>query len=329
MFRSSLAAEMCSYVELRTGILSRGTVSNDRRSLSLLDHYLVSQNFTGKVLTEEILYGWILTLSGKSKTVREKIGAVRCFIQYLNSLGCHSFLPDNPKVKSDYIPYIYSDQEFQQIIYYADHLGVLIPHNRSAKYPVIVPMVIRILYGCGTRLEETMSLQRMDIDFANGTLLLRNTKYSKERMIPVHDSLLAILERYCLALGIMDKPEAFIFPGQKAGTHYASRNIDDWFAKILELADIDQRNKQPYERGACLHCFRHLFVLKSMQQLESAGRPVDMNDLLLPTYLGHKCLLDTDKYMRFSGVLFPDSLDAFENFTSGLIPAVEVPYEEE
>lgn len=66
-----------------------------------------------------------------------------------------------------------------------------------------------------------------------------------------------------------------------------------------------------------------------MQQLEAAGRSVDMNDLLLPTYLGHECLLDTDKYLRFSGVQTPESLDAFEAFTAGLIPNVEVPYEEE
>ena len=69
--------------------------------------------------------------------------------------------------------------------------------------------------------------------------------------------------------------------------------------------------------------------LKSMQQLEAAGHSVDMNDLLLPTYLGHECLLDTDKYMRFSGSQVPGVLDAFESFTSGLIPDVEVPYEEE
>ena len=77
--------------------------------------------------------------------------------------------------------------------------------------------------------------------------------------------------------------------------------MDSWFSEILKLADIDQRERDCHERGACLHCFRHLFVLKSMQQLEAAGHSVDMNDLLLPTYLGHECLLDTDKYMRFSG----------------------------
>ena len=97
----------------------------------------------------------------------------------------------------------------------------------------------------------------------------------------------------------------------------------------LEKADIDQTDKTDSGRGACIHCLRHLFVLKAMQQLEKAGHPVDMNDLLLPTYLGHTHMLDTDKYMRFSGVQVPESLQAFEDFTNNLIPTVEDYYYEE
>ena len=33
--------------------------------------------------------------------------------------------------------------------------------------------------------------------------------------------------------------------------------------------------------------------------------------------------------MRFSGAQMPDSLEAFETFSAGLIPSVEVPYEDE
>ena len=36
-----------------------------------------------------------------------------------------------------------------------------------------------------------------------------------------------------------------------------------------------------------------------------------------------------DQYMRFSGLQVPEAMDAFETFTAGLIPHVEVPYEEE
>ncbi len=329
MLRSIFASEIASYLELRTLSVSKSSVSNDRRTLTALDQYLDACNFRGKDLTEEILSDWISSIPGQSKTAIEKVGAVRNFVKYLNGMGYHSFLPQSPKAKSDYIPYIYSDKDLLLIMYYADNLAPKNPNDCRNSFRLIVPIVIRILYGCGTRLGETMALRRKDIDFKTGTLFLRETKFSKERLIPVHESLLIILERYCLALRIMHKPDAYLFPGRKAGQHYTTRQMNTWFSEILRLADIDQRDKQPAKRGACLHCFRHLFVLKAMQQLETAGHPIDMNDLLLPTYLGHECLIDTDKYMRFSGVQVPESLDCFETFTAGLIPQVEVTYEEE
>lgn len=329
MFESTLAKEMTAYLKLRELSVAQTSVLHDRRILTMLDRYLLESGFSGKALTEETLETWVLTLTGKSKTVKEKVRVVRNFSKYLSSIGQESFLLDSPKEKSDYIPYIYSDEEIQKILHYADNLQSKNPCEKGAMFQLKVPMLVRILYGCGTRLGETISLQRKDIDFKTGTLFLRNTKFSKERLIPVHESLLAILEQYCIALGILSRPDAFLFPGRNPNKHYTTRQMDKWFSEILRLADIDQRSRPAHERGACLHCFRHVFVLKSMQQLEAAGRPVDMNDLLLPTYLGHDCLIDTDRYMRFSGVQVPEVLDAFEAYTAGLLPRVEVPYAEE
>lgn len=329
MFNSVLANEMSAYVELRKHTVSESVTNRDSKNLLLLDQFMILNNYSEKTLSEEFLNSWALTLTGKSKTRSEKISTVRGFVKYLHSIGIRSFMPNRIKVKSDYIPYIYSDEELKAIFKYADNLKELCKGNHNPYLELMIPMILRILYGCGTRIGETMELKRKDIDFKHGTLYLKVTKFSKERIIPVHETLLMILERYCLALGIMSEPEAFLFPGRKSGTHYATRNVDSWFARILKVANIDQRKKQLGERGACLHCFRHVFVMKSMHQLEKNGHPVDMNDLLLPTYLGHESLIDTDKYMRFSGVHSTENIDSFESFTAGLIPEVEVTYEEE
>ena len=236
MFNSSFAREMTDYLELRTAVLSASSASNDRRVLLLLDQYLVLSGFQGKELTEDILSAWSKTLSGKSKTVKEKLAVVRGFGKYLNTLGHQSFLPTLPKVKSDYIPYIFSDEEIVSIFHYADNLTPQNPRSCSSFFQLKIPMALRILYSCGTRLQETMSLQRKDVDFKNRTLFLKKTKFSKERVIPVHESLIAVMERYCLTLGIMHEPEAFLFPGRKEGSHYTTRQMDSWFSEILKLA---------------------------------------------------------------------------------------------
>ena len=85
MFNSSLAQEMTAYIELRSAAFSDSLVSNDKRVLLSLDQYLVRAGFQEKSLTEEVLTGWAKTLSGKSKTVKEKLGVVRGFGKYLNA----------------------------------------------------------------------------------------------------------------------------------------------------------------------------------------------------------------------------------------------------
>lgn len=329
MFNSTLANEITSYLEMRKMTYHSFLLSYDQCILLSLDRYLSQPEFVGKNLTETVLSAWEKTLSGKSKTVKEKLIEIRGFVKYLNTLGFSSYLPDLPKVKSDYIPYIFSDREIASIFHYADN----IEHPATSKgyktnYYLKIPMILRILYSCGTRLTETLELRRKDIDFKNKTIFLKHTKFAKERLIPIHESLNSILEHYCMALEIMNEPDAFLFPGRSPNAHYTKRQVEHWFAEILKQAGIDQRDRTRYERGACLHCFRHLFVLKSMQQLETSGHSVDINDLLLPTYLGHVCLLDTDQYMRFSGAQLPESLADFETFTAGVIPQIKEVYNE-
>lgn len=325
MFKSSLAKEINNYLSLRFETVTLSTAKFDESVLKSIDIFMLTNKYRKKYLTEDIVNQWISTLTGKSKTVNEKIGVIRNFSKYLNSLGHTSFIPSQIKVKSEYIPYIYSDQEIKAIFHNADNLECRIKNNITL---IEIPMLIRILYGCGTRLGETLELKRKNIDFENSTIFLVKTKNSKERLIPMHVTLANILKQYCITINIINQPEAYLFPSRhKSKEHLSKRQANIWFNKILKLSNIDKQNL--VNTNVRLHDFRHLFVLKSMQQLEERGHSVDMNDLLLPTYLGHECLIDTDKYMKFSGVQINNVIEKFENFTSNLFTNVEVYYDEE
>ena len=77
-------------------------------------------------------------------------------LEISDTLGYASFLPTLPKVKSDYIPYIFSDEEVALIFHYADNIKPINPKSCSAYFQLKIPMALRILYSCGTRLGETM-----------------------------------------------------------------------------------------------------------------------------------------------------------------------------
>jgi integrase len=285
MFKSVLSEEMDSFLKLRKSSVSHSAFRQDNTALIAFDEFLIGLGCSEKTLTGDVFDAWIPTLRGKSKTIKGKVLSVRVFAKYLDTIGHSGVLPDVPRAKSNFIPYIFSDEEISQLMHLADNLQMKEHSPYSPHIELKIPMILRILYGCGTRIGETMALQRKDIDFKAGTIFLRTTKCSKERRIPMHESLVQILERYCLAIGIMQDPDAYLFPGKKQGQPCVSRCVQEWFSRLLELANIDQRAKEPGERGASLHCLRHVFVLKSMQQMEAAGHQVDLNDLLLPTYL--------------------------------------------
>lgn len=83
---------------------------------------------------------------------------------------------------------------------------------------------------------------------------------------------------------------------------------------------------EPHKRGQCLHCFRHLFAVKSFTQAERSGRPVDESVPFLSVYLGHFDMDGTEKYLKFGGDMFPEYTEMFETYADGVFQ--EVQYEE-
>ncbi|MFR7973410.1 MAG: hypothetical protein ACLU8C_13875 [Lacrimispora saccharolytica] len=76
----------------------------------------------------------------------------------------------------------------------------------------------------------------------------------------------------------------------------------------------------------CLHCFRHYFAIHSFAQAEQNGLPAEDSVPFLSVYLGHHDMDETEKYLKFSGDMFPEYIELFEDFASGVF--AEVAYEE-
>ncbi|WP_367219291.1 tyrosine-type recombinase/integrase [Mesorhizobium sp.] len=77
----------------------------------------------------------------------------------------------------------------------------------------------RIIGELGAAIGEVVRLDRSDVDLANGILLIRKTKFRKDRLVPVHTTTQAALRRYVHerdAAFPMPKGQAFFLssPGQ-------------------------------------------------------------------------------------------------------------------
>ncbi len=56
--------------------------------------------------------------------------------------------------------------------------------------------LILVLYGTGLRIGEVSRLTHADADLLNGTLLIRETKFGKSRLVPIGKDLVSILRLY-------------------------------------------------------------------------------------------------------------------------------------
>ncbi len=59
-----------------------------------------------------------------------------------------------------------------------------------------LPVLFRLLYGCGLRVSEAVGLHCRDVDLEKGILTLRETKNGKDRLIPLSMSLLELFRDY-------------------------------------------------------------------------------------------------------------------------------------
>ena len=322
MFKSIYADQLLQYYNLRSENLSESAGKHELCYLKRFDSYVYEHLLSRGGLTESFISDWMRTLSGKSSSIENEVIVIRQFLGYLGLLGERAFIPPVPKVHDDYVPYIFSDSELEKIFSSADN--VIQKDIKTDKYLVIeFPVIVRLLYSCGLRIGETLRIDMSDVDLENGILRLINTKGDKHRLVPMSSPMTDILTRYCMAMGIYGTNSGWLFPSSKTDDHISDKAVKRRFEMILKDNGICLEGRRKHERGPCMHCMRHVFAFKSFAQSERYGRHLDESIPFLSIYLGHESINETSKYLKFSNELYPESIDAFGNYMSGLLPEVD------
>jgi integrase len=318
-FKSVFKDDISSYLAVREAVLSDSAFKHDICCLASFDMFLANTGLQERGISESTFIEWQKALTGKTGTKAGRIIAIRTFIRHPHTLGVPAYVPVIPKTVDDYMPYIFSDEELDRIFNAAD--SVILTRRQPNPYiKMEFPMILRLLYGCGLRIGETLALQMKDIDLKGGILTLLHTKNDRSRLVPMSPSLTGILQRYCLAMGIIGIPDAFLFPGKDQTGPISIRAVRNRFDVTLKNLGIKQPNRKWHERGPCPHCFRHMFVFKSFAQAQKNGRSIDGSVPFLSIYLGHDSLKETEKYLKFSSELFPNALELFEDYAGTVFP---------
>jgi len=316
-FTSIFAEEFGNYMDFIHS--ANRTTDHVKSVLTRLDRFLVCKNVCEKQLTQKLIYQWISSQQVKSITKKTILRRLRGFLKYLIALGYKGIeLPDVPlSDSSGYVPHIFSDDELSRIVCVADNYTI---RYLNARINIIMPILIRLLYCCGIRLGEALLLRWCDICLNSGLIRILKAKNVKQRQIPITPSMSELL-RLFRESDFFDSEKDYLF-SNKQGIPYSQTLIRHHFAKILTLADIPNVKTHKFERGVCLHCFRHTFVMQSFLKSESEGRTFEENIPYLSAYLGHEGVMETDKYLRANYLMYTDEHEKISNYTDSVFPEV-------
>jgi len=321
-FNSSLSRIINTYFDIVEASLAQKTVNNLYSVLASFDHYMDTIHFSGSIISSGILEDWAENLHVTwDNTIYRYQVILFHFLHFAEAFGIKANLPAKIKRKCEYTPHIYTVEERVRLIHAADTYTP----GKNCQLPFLqveLPMILRILDSCGSRLTETLSLQMKDFDSRQGIILFRNTKLKKERIVPIHPSLCEMLGDYCMAMGITATADAYLFPRKTVNEPLDGNGFRNHFMNLRIIAGIDVVRERKFQRGACAHDLRHTFACRSLEWLLEHGHDEDDIYPYLSSYMGHKHLYDTQVYLKYPTEKMDKDVDRYTEYSQGIINGV-------
>jgi len=207
------------------------------------------------------------------------------------------------------VPYLFRDEEVQALMAHAAQLG-----PAGSLRPHVYRTLIGLLAATGLRISEALELCFQDVT-ADG-LVIRETKFRKSRLVPLHPTTRAALEAYMVRRAQLATDHEHLFVSLW-GRPLTRTTIYPTFRRLLAAAGLPRTPGRSQPR---LIDFRHTFasnvLLTSPEGRDHIGRHI----LALTTYLGHAHVGCTFWYLESSPQLMGDIAQACEHFVEENTP---------
>ena len=161
----------------------------------------------------------------------------------------------------------------------------------------------------GLRPGEALAL-RVD-DLTPDGLVIRQTKFRKSRLVPLHETTQAALERYRQRRRQVAGHDDHLFISLKRRP-LAMCSAACTFRQVLEAAGLPDRPGRPR-----LHDLRHRFATRALELAPANRDHLDRYMLALRTYLGHTHLAGTYWYLEQVPQLMTEIAERCEAFFTG------------
>jgi len=139
-------------------------------------------------------------------------------------------------------------------------------------------IVLTLIYSAGLRGQEVINLKISDVDFKRKAIHIRQSKYKKDRIVPLAESMAVGLKKYLVA----ENPHIWLFNGKEPDGRYSVRGLSWVMRENLKKTSIN--------KDINLHSLRHSYATHLLEQ--------GLNIVTLKELLGHADITTTMLYLH-------------------------------
>lgn len=285
---SKLRTALDEYLTMRKGL----GYKYEHQTRRLADFVAFMEKRKATAITTKLALAWATLPPGRHASWALRLSDVRGFARHLANFDTRTevppvgMLPGWKRAKA----YIYSDAELDALLTAALALP---PENGLRRWTYHT--LFGLIAATGMRLSEAIQLERDDVDLETGVLTLRQAKFSKSRLVPLHATTNAALRSYAA------RRDAHL--GSRCGSTFfvaeqGGRLLHQYVHRVFwRLSRETGLRRSGDHTGPRVHDFRHTFAIRTLLGWYREGKNVEQHLPVLSTYLGHTCVRDTYWYL--------------------------------
>jgi len=300
-FESFLASPINEYIAHRESL---GYRTKPLRSYLLtFDRYLKETRADWKALKPPFFLELRANLNVESRTANRILSTVRVLFQFLVRRG---YIEENPVChipplrENTIVPFVFSPDQVDQL------LRVICKGIRKTKGRFLTDLAlylaVLLLARCGMRISEPLRLLRHHYRHDDATIYIEETKFKKDRLIPLPKEVVTEIENYLSVRKSLlrhdETPYLLVRTAQRPLTDPQVRFL---FHKALRGIGLDQPRRvmgnvnfsQPTP-----HSLRHSFAVNTLKQIKERGQSHQNALPVLAAYMGHSDYKHTSVYLR-------------------------------
>lgn len=286
---TTLSAHLEEYLRLRRSLGFQ--LDEPGRLLPTLIEYVDAAG--ADTITTDLAIAWAKLPQGVQPLHwAHRLSAARGFARYLQTIDPATEVPPRDVFGARQqrpTPYLWSQSDICRLLEGARTL-------RSPLRGATHEALFGLLAASGMRIGEALALRRGDLDLDTGVITIREAKFDRSRLVPLHSTTTEALGRYALERDrLCAKPRSDAFFLSSTGTKLRHSGVSKTFRQITIAMGLRTATVHPR-----IHDLRHSLAVRTLIEWQRSGANVDEHIGVLSNFLGHVNAVGTYWYLQAS-----------------------------